>query len=129
MNQLRDLIVKSFVMERVGHQVARVLSHLRRTVIMVNGEIVQVRARDAKNGAVPVQVIVIDSNQADGGIDSAHRCSVAVEIPRVGLRVAVSAHPGSPNLVCRLLLEKKNTGDVVLYLRVTALFDSVTTTT
>ena len=99
MNQLRDLIVKSFVMERVGHQVARVISHLRRTVIMVNGEIVQVRARDAKNGAVPVQVIVTDSNQADGGIDSAHRCSVAVEIPRVGLCVAVSAHPGSPNLV------------------------------
>src|SRR5437660_1046780 len=99
MNQLRDLIVKSFVMERVGHQVARVISHLRRTVIMVNGEIVQVRARDAKNGAVPVQVVVTDSNQADGGIDSAHRCSVAVEIPRVGLCVAVSAHPGSPNLV------------------------------
>src|SRR2546426_1000771 len=83
----------------MGHQITAVVAHCCRAVVMVNGEIIHVCASDAKNGAVPVQIVVAHRNQADGGVYGAHRSSIAVEVVRVCPRIAVAAHPSSPNLV------------------------------
>src|SRR5260370_17540744 len=66
---------------------------------MVDGEIIHVCAGDAKNGAVPVQIVVAHRNQADRGVDGTHRGSIAVEVVRIRARIAVAAHPSSPNFV------------------------------
>src|ERR1700674_2481089 len=83
----------------MGHQITCVIAHFRGAVVMMDGEIIHVCASDAKNGAVPVQVVVAHRNKADGGIDGTHRSGIAVEVVRVRPRIAVSAHPSSPNFV------------------------------
>ena len=68
---------------------------------MVDGQIVDLRARTAQERAVPGHVVVTHRDEVQRRVDSEHGFPVPEVIARVGLRVAVAAHPVAPNLIAQ----------------------------
>ncbi len=94
-----DFPVEPLVRQRPGHQVRVFELGAASPVVMMNREVVDLRAGAAEDRAVPRHVVVADRDEAQRRIHREHRRPVAQVVARVGLRVAVAAHPVAPDLV------------------------------
>ena len=94
-----DLAVKALVPQGSRHQGPEARRIVRLRAVVVDRQHIDLAADRFQHGAVPLQILVADCNEADLGIDLLHGANVTAGIARVRGGVRVSAHPVAPNLV------------------------------